>query len=156
MTRVAPHPTGQEQPAAVRGGVLAGTISMALGAYVAAKSQPDVMLETMEEKELGTPTGPPARPTNDAVTMGTSFVIGPAVPIRPYLFLDPAAVLVVSAPRRTSPASAGCRAAWRSPGLRARRRCSRTWSAPSSRTPWASTRPPADPDPPLPTGNISA
>jgi VIT1/CCC1 family predicted Fe2+/Mn2+ transporter len=127
-------------------GALAGTISMALGAYVAAKSQrdvfaaelenerqqlalrphveqveladilqaeglsydaarraaaaiatnPDVMLKTMAEKELGIPYEATGSPMNDAVTMGTSFVLGSAVPILPYLLLGPTAALVVS------------------------------------------------------------
>ncbi len=127
-------------------GALAGTISMALGAYVAAKSQRDVytaelekerrqlelrpnveaveladifqaeglsydaarraaeaiatnpvvMLKTMAEKELGIPFVAARPPINDAVTMGTSFVFGAAVPILPYLGLAPTAGLYVS------------------------------------------------------------
>ncbi|HEU0133070.1 MAG TPA: VIT1/CCC1 transporter family protein [Mycobacteriales bacterium] len=127
-------------------GALAGTISMALGAYVAAKSQrdvfraelenerrqlerrphvelveladifqaeglapeaaqraaeaiatnPETMLKTMAEKELGIPYEAPGSPGNDAVTMGTSFVMGASVPILPYLFLAPTAGLAVS------------------------------------------------------------
>jgi VIT1/CCC1 family predicted Fe2+/Mn2+ transporter len=127
-------------------GALAGTISMALGAYVAAKSQrevfdaelarereqlerrphvevveladilhaeglaydaacraaeaiatnPEAMLKTMAEKELGIPYEPPGSPLEDAVTMGASFVVGASVPILPYLFLAPTAGLVVS------------------------------------------------------------
>lgn len=127
-------------------GALAGTISMALGAYVAAKSQrdvfaaelenerqqlerrphvevvelaaileaeglaydaarraaeaiatnPDVMLKTMAEKELGIPYEPPGSPVQDAAIMGASFVVGAAVPILPYLFLAPTAGLVCS------------------------------------------------------------
>ena len=127
-------------------GALAGTISMALGAYIAAKSQrdvfaaelekersqlerrphvevieladifqaegldydaanraaraiatnPDVMLKTMAEKELGIPYEPAGSPLSDAATMGTSFVLGAAVPILPYLFLSTTAGLVFS------------------------------------------------------------
>jgi VIT1/CCC1 family predicted Fe2+/Mn2+ transporter len=127
-------------------GALAGTISMALGAYVAAKSQrdvfsaelenerrqlelrpnvevveladifqaeglsydaarraaeaiatnPETMLKTMAEKELGIPYEPAGSPVEDAVTMGASFVVGAAVPILPYLFLAPTAGLAVS------------------------------------------------------------
>jgi len=127
-------------------GALAGTISMALGAYVAAKSQrdvfaaelenerqqlerrphvevvelidifqaegldydaarqaasaiatnPEVMLKTMAEKELGIPYEPSGSPGSDALVMGTSFVIGAAVPILPYLFLTTTTGLVVS------------------------------------------------------------
>jgi VIT1/CCC1 family predicted Fe2+/Mn2+ transporter len=127
-------------------GALAGTVSMALGAYVAAKSQrdvfaaelsrereqlerrphvevveladilqseglaydaarraaeaiatnPEAMLKTMAEKELGIRYEPPGSPLDDAVTMGTSFVLGAAVPVLPYLFLAPTAGLVLS------------------------------------------------------------
>lgn len=127
-------------------GALAGTISMALGAYIAAKSQrdvfeaeldnerrqlerrphvevielaaifeaegleyeaahraaraiatnPEVMLKTMAEKELGIPYEPPGSPLVDATTMGVSFVVGAAVPIFPYLFLGTTAGLVLS------------------------------------------------------------
>ena len=138
----------QRYPILVAGfaGALAGTISMALGAYVAAKSQrdvfaaelenereqlerrphvevveladifqaegldydaayqaaraiatnPDVMLKTMAEKELGIPYDPSGSPIGDAATMGASFVVGAAVPILPYLFLGTTAGLVVS------------------------------------------------------------
>lgn len=127
-------------------GALAGTISMALGAYIAAKSQrdvfaaelenerqqlerrphveivelaaileaeglsydaarraaeaiatnPDAMLKTMAEKELGIRYEPPGSPVQDAVIMGGSFVVGAAVPILPYLFLAPTTGLVCS------------------------------------------------------------
>lgn len=127
-------------------GALAGTISMALGAYVAAKSQrdvfeaelenerrqlerrphvevielaaifeaegldydaahraahaiatnPEVMLKTMAEKELGIPYESGVTPLADATTMGVSFVIGAAVPVVPYLFLGTTAGLVLS------------------------------------------------------------
>jgi VIT1/CCC1 family predicted Fe2+/Mn2+ transporter len=127
-------------------GAIAGTISMAVGAYVAAKSQrdvfsaelenerrhlerrpnveqaaladileseglsydsarraaaaiatnPDVLLKTMAEKQLGIPYEPPGSPATDARTMGASFVLGASVPILPYLFLAPTAGLVVS------------------------------------------------------------
>lgn len=127
-------------------GALAGTISMALGAYVAAKSQrdvfaaelenerqqlerrphvevieladifqaegldydaahraaqaiatnPEVMLKTMAEKELGIPYEPAGSPLLDAATMGASFVVGAAVPILPYLFLGTTTGLVAS------------------------------------------------------------
>lgn len=127
-------------------GALAGTISMALGAYVAAKSQrdvfeaelenerqqlerrphverleladifhaeglayedalkaadaiatnPEVMLKTMAEKELGIAYEAPGSPLNDAATMGASFVVGAIVPIVPYLFLRPAVGLALS------------------------------------------------------------
>jgi VIT1/CCC1 family predicted Fe2+/Mn2+ transporter len=127
-------------------GALAGTISMALGAYIAAKSQrdvfeyelaaereqvrthpqverielieifqneglsydaarrasdaiaenPDVMLKTMAEKELGIPFEPPGSPVNDAVVMGVSFVLGAAVPILPYFWIAPASGVFVS------------------------------------------------------------
>jgi VIT1/CCC1 family predicted Fe2+/Mn2+ transporter len=127
-------------------GALAGTISMALGAYIATKSQrevfanelekerrqlerrphvelieladifqaegldydaanraaraiatnPEVMLKTMAEKELGIPYEPVGSPLNDATTMGVSFVVGAAVPILPYLFLGTTAGLVLS------------------------------------------------------------
>jgi vacuolar iron transporter family protein len=127
-------------------GLLAGTISMALGAYVAAKSQrdvftaelahereqlerrphveiveladifqaeglsydaarraaeaiatnPEVMLKTMAEKELGIPYEPVRPPRSDAVTMGSSFVVGAAVPILPYLVLGLTAGLAFS------------------------------------------------------------
>jgi VIT1/CCC1 family predicted Fe2+/Mn2+ transporter len=127
-------------------GALSGTISMALGAYIAAKSQrdvfraeleserrqlerrphvevieladifqaegldydaanraaraiatnPDVMLKTMAEKELGIVYDPSGSPLGDAATMGASFVVGAAVPILPYLVLDTTAGLVVS------------------------------------------------------------
>jgi VIT1/CCC1 family predicted Fe2+/Mn2+ transporter len=127
-------------------GALAGTISMALGAYVSVKSQrdvfaaelenerrqlerrphvevieladileaeglspdaarqaaqaiatnPDAMLKTMAEKELGIPYEPPGSPLGDAVTMGSSFVVGASVPILPYLLVAPTAGLAVS------------------------------------------------------------
>jgi len=127
-------------------GALAGTISMALGAYVAAKSQrevfaaelenerrqlelrphvevveladifqaegldydaanraaaaiatnPEVMLKTMAEKELGIPYEPPGSPLEDGLTMGTAFVIGALVPIVPYLLLTTTTGLYVS------------------------------------------------------------
>lgn len=127
-------------------GALAGTISMALGAYIAAKSQrdvfeaeldkereqlerrpnvevieladifqaegldydaanraaraiatnPEVMLKTMAEKELGIPYEPSGSPLSDAMTMGASFVVGAAVPILPYLVLGTTAGLVLS------------------------------------------------------------
>jgi VIT1/CCC1 family predicted Fe2+/Mn2+ transporter len=127
-------------------GALAGTISMALGAYVAAKSQrevfeaelekerqqlelrphvetveladifeaegldydsariaanaiatnPEVMLKTMAEKELGIPYEATGSPYEDAVTMGTAFVIGSAVPVLPYLLVSPTAGLFLS------------------------------------------------------------
>ena len=127
-------------------GALAGTISMALGAYIAAKSQrdvfaaelenerrqlerrphvevieladifqaegldydaanraahaiatnPEVMLKTMAEKELGIAYEPPGSPLEDAATMGASFVVGSAVPVLPYLVLGTTAGLVVS------------------------------------------------------------
>lgn len=127
-------------------GALAGTISMALGAYVAAKSQrevfeaelenerrqlerrphveiveladifqaegldydaarvaanaiatnPEVMLKTMAEKELGIPYEATGSPYEDAVTMGTAFVVGAAVPILPYLLLSPTTGLIFS------------------------------------------------------------
>ena len=127
-------------------GLLSGTISMALGAYIAAKSQrdvfnaelekergelerrphvevveladifqaegldydsankaaraiatnPEVMLKTMAEKELGIQYDPSGSPLGDAWTMGLSFVVGAAVPILPYLFLDTTAGLVAS------------------------------------------------------------
>lgn len=127
-------------------GALAGTISMALGAYMAGKSQrdvfefeleaerrqvverpfvekvelieilqneglsydaarraseaiaenPEVMLKTMAEKELGIPFEQPGSPTHDAVTMGLSFVAGAIVPIVPYFVLDPSAGVLVS------------------------------------------------------------
>jgi len=127
-------------------GALSGTISMALGAFIAAKSQrdvfnaeldkerdelrsrpqveiveltdifraegldpdaagqaaraiatnPEVMLKTMAEKELGIPYEPPGSPLSDAMTMGASFVIGAAVPILPYLVLGTTAGLVLS------------------------------------------------------------
>ncbi|HEV2891609.1 MAG TPA: VIT1/CCC1 transporter family protein [Frankiaceae bacterium] len=127
-------------------GAVAGTISMALGAYIAAKSQrevfdaeldkereelerrphvevleladifqaegldydnalkaahaiatnPDVMLKTMAEKELGIPYEPPGSPYEDAMTMGVAFAIGASVPILPYLLLTTTAGLWVS------------------------------------------------------------
>lgn len=127
-------------------GALAGTISMALGAFVAARSQravftyeleeerkqlearfhvermelaeilmneglsrdaatraadaisenPNVMLKTMAEKELGIPFEHPGSPTRDAVVMGTSFVVGSAAPILPYVVLGVGAALYVS------------------------------------------------------------
>jgi VIT1/CCC1 family predicted Fe2+/Mn2+ transporter len=127
-------------------GALAGTVSMALGAYIAAKSQrdvfeyelaaereqvrtrpqverielieifqneglsydaarrasdaiaenPDVMLKTMAEKELGIQFAPPGSPVNDAVVMGVSFVLGAAVPILPYFWIAPATGVFVS------------------------------------------------------------
>lgn len=127
-------------------GALAGTISMALGAYVAAKSQrevfaaelenerrqlerrpnveivelidifqsegleyeaarqaanaiatnPEVMLKTMAEKELGISYDPSGSPVEDAATMGTAFVIGASVPILPYLFLTTTTGLLLS------------------------------------------------------------
>jgi VIT1/CCC1 family predicted Fe2+/Mn2+ transporter len=127
-------------------GALSGTISMALGAYIATKSQrdvfanelenerrqlearphvevieladifqaegldyesaniaahaiatnQDVMLKTMAEKELGIPFEPPGSPLQDGATMGTSFVVGAAVPIVPYLFLGTTGGLVLS------------------------------------------------------------
>jgi vacuolar iron transporter family protein len=129
-------------------GALAGTISMALGAYIAGKSQrdvfeyeldierqqvlerptvelvelveifqneglsydaarraseaiaenPDVMLKTMAEKELGIPYKSPSSPISDAVTMGVSFLLGAAVPIVPYFLPEgaPAVLLSVS------------------------------------------------------------
>lgn len=127
-------------------GLLSGTISMALGAYIAAKSQrdvfnaeldkeraelerrpnveiieladifqaegldydsankaaraiatnPEVMLKTMAEKELGIQYDPSGSPFTDGWTMGASFVVGAAVPIVPYLFLDTTAGLVAS------------------------------------------------------------
>lgn len=127
-------------------GAMAGTISMALGAYVALKSQrevfaaelenerrqlerrpnvevveladifqaegldydaarqaaaaiatnPEVMLKTMAEKELGIRYEPLGSPWEDALTMGTAFVIGASVPILPYVFLTTTAGLYVS------------------------------------------------------------
>lgn len=127
-------------------GAVAGTISMALGAYIAAKSQrdvfaaevenerqqlerrphveiveladifqaeglsydaarqaaqaiatsPEALLKTMAEKELGIRYEPPGSPLHDAVTMGSSFVLGAAVPILPYLVLGTTAGLVAS------------------------------------------------------------
>jgi predicted membrane protein (TIGR00267 family) len=127
-------------------GALAGTISMALGAYVAAKSQrdvfsheldkerrqlerrphveaveladifqaeglsyeaarqaaeaiatnPETMLKTMAEKELGIPYEPVRPPISDAVTMGASFVVGAAVPILPYVVFGLTTGLVFS------------------------------------------------------------
>ena len=138
----------QRYPILVAGlaGALAGTISMALGAYIAAKSQrdvfeaeldkereqlrrrpnvevielaaifeaegleyeaasraaraiatnPEVMLKTMAEKELGIQYEATGSPLSDAVTMGMSFVVGSAVPILPYVVLGTTAGLVVS------------------------------------------------------------
>lgn len=127
-------------------GAVAGTISMALGAYIAAKSQrevfaaelekeraelerrpnveiveladifqsegldydsaltaaraiatnPEVMLKTMAEKELGIQYEPPGSPYQDAATMGAAFVVGASVPILPYLLLTTTAGLIVS------------------------------------------------------------
>ena len=127
-------------------GALAGTISMALGAYVAARSQravfeyelslereqletrfhverielaeifmneglsrdaatraadaisenPDAMLKTMAEKELGIPYDDPGSPVQDGLVMGTAFVIGAALPILPYGLLGVRAALFVS------------------------------------------------------------
>lgn len=138
----------QRYPILIAGlaGLLSGTISMALGAYIAAKSQrdvfnaeldkeraelerrphvevieladifqaegldydsanaaaraiatnPEVMLKTMAEKELGIQYDPSGSPISDAWTMGLSFVVGAAVPIVPYLFLDTTAGLIAS------------------------------------------------------------
>lgn len=127
-------------------GALSGTISMGLGAYVAAKSQrevfeaelenerrqlelrphvevveladifqsegldydnalaaaraiatnPDVMLKTMAEKELGIPYEDSGSPYEDAATMGVAFAVGASVPILPYLLLTTTAGLYVS------------------------------------------------------------
>jgi vacuolar iron transporter family protein len=127
-------------------GAVAGTISMALGAYVAAKSQrevfdheleqerrqlqqryvverlelaaifvneglshdaatraadaisenPETMLKTMAEKELGIAFDPPGSPLLDAAVMGTSFVVGSVVPILPYLLLGRGPALLAS------------------------------------------------------------
>ncbi|HEX8002676.1 MAG TPA: VIT1/CCC1 transporter family protein [Mycobacteriales bacterium] len=127
-------------------GALSGTISMALGAYIAAKSQrevfdvelenerrqlerrphvevveladifqaegldydnalkaaraiatnPETMLKTMAEKELGIPYEPPGSPSEDAVTMGAAFVVGASVPVLPYLLLTTTTGLIVS------------------------------------------------------------
>jgi VIT1/CCC1 family predicted Fe2+/Mn2+ transporter len=59
-------------------------------------TNPTVMLKTMAEKELGIPYEPVRPPVNDAVTMGTSFVLGAAVPIVPYLVFAPTQGLYVS------------------------------------------------------------
>ena len=127
-------------------GAVAGTISMALGAYIAAKSQrevfaaelekerdqlerrphveiveladifvaegldyesatiaanaiatnPEVMLKTMAEKELGIPYDPAGSPLEEGLTMGVAFVVGALVPILPYLLLTPTSGLVWS------------------------------------------------------------
>jgi VIT1/CCC1 family predicted Fe2+/Mn2+ transporter len=127
-------------------GALAGTFSMALGAYIAGKSQrdvfafeleherqqlrsrplieqielieilereglsydaarraseaisenPDVMLKTMAEKELGIPFNQPGSPMRDGVIMGVSFLLGAIVPIAPYVVLPLGAVAVGS------------------------------------------------------------
>jgi VIT1/CCC1 family predicted Fe2+/Mn2+ transporter len=127
-------------------GGLAGTFSMALGAYIAGKSQrdvfafeleherqqlrsrplieqielteifereglsydaarraseaisenPDVMLKTMAEKELGIPFDQPGSPLRDAAIMGVSFLLGAIVPIAPYAFLPLGAVVFSS------------------------------------------------------------
>lgn len=127
-------------------GALAGTISMGLGAYVAAKSQrdvfaaelenerrqlelrphveaieladifmaegltwdaarraadaiatnPETLLKTMAEKELGIPYEPVRPPRSDALTMGASFAAGAAVPILPYLVFGLTTGLVLS------------------------------------------------------------
>lgn len=54
------------------------------------------MLRTMVEKELGLSPELPATPWKDAVTMGTSFTIGAAIPILPYFFLNGTLAVVVS------------------------------------------------------------
>ncbi|MEE8347098.1 MAG: VIT1/CCC1 transporter family protein [Dehalococcoidia bacterium] len=49
---------------------------------------PDLMLRTLAEKELGLSTDVEASPAKDAVAMGTSYIIGAMLPLIPYFFLE--------------------------------------------------------------------
>jgi VIT1/CCC1 family predicted Fe2+/Mn2+ transporter len=65
-------------------------------AAAAIATNPEVMLKTMAEKELGIAYEASGSPIEDALTMAASFVFGSAVPVLPYLFLTPTPALVVS------------------------------------------------------------
>jgi VIT1/CCC1 family predicted Fe2+/Mn2+ transporter len=49
---------------------------------------PDLMLRTLAEKELGLSTDVEASPAKDAVAMGASYIVGAILPLIPYFFLE--------------------------------------------------------------------
>jgi VIT1/CCC1 family predicted Fe2+/Mn2+ transporter/rubrerythrin len=49
---------------------------------------PDLMLRTLAEKELGLSPDVEASPVKDAVAMGASYIVGAMLPLIPYFFLE--------------------------------------------------------------------